>query len=82
MKPSDMVYPPLALWYPPLLLDFLPSNSFSSSNLTHLYINVETFGDCLYLLDGRLKKLTTFCVNVYHMDRFSDAVYNMVSFYK
>ncbi|CAM4894187.1 unnamed protein product [Rotaria socialis] len=37
--------------------------TFSSSTLTQLYINVETFNDCLYLLDGRFKQLHRFYVN-------------------
>ncbi|CAF4194349.1 unnamed protein product, partial [Rotaria sordida] len=41
--------------YPGLSLCYLPSTTFSSPILTHLYINVKTFDDCLYLLDGRLR---------------------------
>ncbi|CAF4151365.1 unnamed protein product, partial [Rotaria sordida] len=63
--------------YPGLSLCYLPSTTFSSSILTHLYINVETFDDCLYLLDGRLRKLTTLCVNVYSIDEYSEIVHNM-----
>ncbi|CAF1259837.1 unnamed protein product [Adineta steineri] len=77
MKPSVMLYPNISLYYPPLSLCYSPSTSFSSPILTHLYINVETFDDCLYLLDGRLSKLTTLCVNVYHMDTFDGYVHNM-----
>lgn len=29
--------------------------AFFSSNLTELHINVDTFTDCLFLLDGRFK---------------------------
>ncbi|CAF1591186.1 unnamed protein product, partial [Adineta steineri] len=70
MKPSVMSYPPLSLCYS-------PSTTFSSPILTHLYINVENFDDCLYLLDGRFGELTTLCVNVYHMDTFEGIVHNM-----
>ncbi|CAF4076435.1 unnamed protein product [Rotaria magnacalcarata] len=53
-------------------------------NLTHLNIigpnimlcPVENFDDCLYLLDGRLKQLTTFNVNVYSIDTSSTIVHN------
>ena len=38
--------------------------TFSSSTLTKLCINVYNFNDCLALLDGRLKQLTTFIVQV------------------
>ncbi|CAF0968341.1 unnamed protein product [Adineta steineri] len=82
MEPCVISYLPLSFWYPPLSLDYLPSTSFSSPILTHLNINVDTFDDCLHLLDGRFRKLTTLCVNVFHMYRFSDAVYNTVGFYK
>ncbi|CAF0807461.1 unnamed protein product [Adineta steineri] len=77
MKPSVMSYPHLPLCYPPLSLCYLPATSFSSSILTHLYINVQNLNDCFYVLDGRLKKLTTLCVNVYHMDTFEEIVHNM-----
>ncbi|CAF1211017.1 unnamed protein product [Adineta steineri] len=70
MEPSVMSNPPLSLCY-------LPSTSFSSPILTHLNINVETFDDCFYLLDGRLRELTTLCVDVYHIDTFEEIVHNM-----
>ncbi|CAF1371554.1 unnamed protein product [Adineta steineri] len=76
-EPSVVLYPYLSLYYPPLSLFNLPSTTFSSPILTHLYINVETFADCLYLLDGRLRKLTTLCVIVHHMNTFSETVHNM-----
>ncbi|CAF0921931.1 unnamed protein product [Adineta steineri] len=61
IEPSVMLYPPLSLHY-------LPSTTFSSPILTHLYININGLHDCLCLLDGRLPKLTTLCVNVYNID--------------
>ncbi|CAF2163161.1 unnamed protein product [Rotaria magnacalcarata] len=39
------------------------------------YFTVENFDDCLYLLDGRLKQLTTFNVNVYSIDTSSTIVH-------
>ncbi|CAM2727821.1 unnamed protein product [Rotaria socialis] len=54
----------------------LPSTTFYSSILTHLCIMVETFDDCLYLLDGRLKQLTIFNVTVYSIDSSSTIVHN------
>ncbi|CAF1143422.1 unnamed protein product [Adineta steineri] len=77
VKPSSVSHPRLSLCYPPLSLCHLPSTTFSSPILTHLYINVETLEDCFYLLDGRLRKLTTLCVNVYLMDTFEEIVHNM-----
>ncbi|CAF3378951.1 unnamed protein product [Rotaria socialis] len=59
-----------------LSLRDLPSTTFYSSILTHLSIMVQTFDDCLYLLDGRLKQLTSFNVNVYSIDSFSTIVQN------
>jgi hypothetical protein len=72
---------PSVVSYPPLSLCHLPSTTFSSPILTHLYINVVTFDDCLYLLDGRLKQLTTLFVTVY-IDTSSCIIHNMVSLYK
>jgi hypothetical protein len=63
--------------YPGLILHGLPSNTFSSSILTYLNINVLNFIDCLYLLDGRLKQLRTFIVRFHFMDIDSLLVSNM-----
>ncbi len=41
-----------------------PSTSCTSSTLTKLKVNVATFNDCLYLLDGRLKYLSTLIIDV------------------
>ncbi|CAF0789895.1 unnamed protein product [Adineta steineri] len=68
---------PSVVSYPHLSLCCLPSTSFSSPILTHLYINVQDFDDCLFLLDGRLSKLTTLCIVVYHMDTLEKIVHNM-----
>jgi hypothetical protein len=82
LKNLSVIEPSVMSCYPGLSLCDLPSTTFSSPILTHLYINVKTFDDCLYLLDGRLRKLTTLCVNVYSIDTSSGIVHNMVSFYK
>ncbi|CAF1504685.1 unnamed protein product, partial [Rotaria sordida] len=63
--------------YPGLSLRDLPFTTFSSPILTHLYIHVDNFDDCLYLLDGRLRKLTTLCVTVYTVKSSSEIVHNM-----
>ena len=42
----------------------LPRTSCMSSNLTQLKINVESFLECLYLLDGRLHSLSKLIINV------------------
>ncbi|CAF0953342.1 unnamed protein product [Adineta steineri] len=65
--------------YRPLSIRYLSTNTFSSSNLTYLCLNVETFDDCLGLLDGRLKQLTTFIVKFHRMIKNSPIVYNSVS---
>jgi hypothetical protein len=64
--------------YPGLTLHDLPPNAFSSSILTYLNIKVLNFVDCLYLLDGRLKQLSTFIVRFHFMDTDSSSVSNMV----
>ncbi|CAF0791182.1 unnamed protein product [Rotaria sordida] len=62
--------------YPGLILRDLPSTTFFSSILTHLCINTYNLDDCLYLLDGRLKQLTTLIVRIHYM-HFSSTVHNM-----
>ncbi len=42
----------------------LPKTSCVSSTLTKLNINVNTFDDCLYLLDGRLESLSTLIIDI------------------
>jgi hypothetical protein len=71
VETSNFVYPYLSICY-------LPSNTFSSSTLTYLCINVKTFSDCLCLLDGRLKQLTTFIVRAYYIDKDSSMVHRLV----
>ena len=66
-------------YVPGLSLCNLPSTTFYSAILTHLCMNVATLDDCLYLLDGRLKRLTTFNVTVYSIDNSSTIVHNMVN---
>ncbi len=48
------------------LLSFsnLPSTTFVSSTLTKLSAAVNDFEDCLCLLDGRLKQLSSFTVTI------------------
>ncbi len=60
------------------LCDF-PSTTFYSSTLTKLCIEVENFGDCLCLLDGRIKQLNTFIVVINDIDNHSSVVHNIVS---
>ncbi|CAF0787306.1 unnamed protein product [Adineta steineri] len=74
---TSNIMEPSVVSYPHLSLCCLPSTSFSSPILTHLYINVQDFDDCLFLLDGRLSKLTTLCIVVYHMDTLEKIVHNM-----
>ena len=38
--------------------------SLSSSTLTKLNISVDSFDDCLYLLDGRFKSLSTLVIKI------------------
>ena len=40
------------------------SSSHISSTLTKLIINVTTFSDCLYLLDGSLESLTALIIDI------------------
>ncbi|CAF3108996.1 unnamed protein product [Rotaria sp. Silwood2] len=63
-------------FFPPLVLRNLPSTTFFSSTLNKLYINLMTYDDCLALLDGRLKQLTTLIVTIDKME-YSSNVYNL-----
>ncbi|CAF4092679.1 unnamed protein product, partial [Rotaria sp. Silwood2] len=63
--------------YPPLSLCNSPSTIFFSSTLTHLCIKVHTLDDCLYLLDGRLKQLTTFIIRISDRSKSSSIIHNM-----
>ncbi|CAF4706241.1 unnamed protein product, partial [Rotaria sp. Silwood2] len=63
--------------YSLLSLRNLPLTTCSSSILYKLCINLNCFEDCLALLDGRLKQLTTFIVNIDSTDYHSSIVYNI-----
>lgn len=65
--------------YPPLSLHHLSSNTFFSLILTKLCINLATFDDCLSLLDGRLKQLSTFITEVSTIHNPSSVDLNGVS---
>ncbi|CAF1582141.1 unnamed protein product, partial [Adineta steineri] len=54
----------------------LAFTTWSSLNLTKLCVDVCRFDDCFALLDGRLKQLNTFIVDIYHTNELS-SVYNM-----
>ncbi|CAF3287223.1 unnamed protein product [Rotaria sp. Silwood2] len=45
----------------------ITSTSCVSSTLTKLNIEVNTFDNCLYLLDGRLQCLSTFIINIFEI---------------
>ncbi|CAF1379209.1 unnamed protein product [Rotaria sordida] len=63
-------------FFPPLVLRNLPSTTFFSSTLNKLYIDLMTYDDCLALLDGRLKQLTTLIVTIDKIE-YSSNVYNL-----
>lgn len=54
--------------YPAFSLCFLPSNTFSSSTLTYLCINMINWVDFLCLPDGCLKQSKTLIVDVATME--------------
>ncbi|CAF0957244.1 unnamed protein product [Rotaria sordida] len=62
--------------YPRLSLRNLPPMTFSSSTLTKLHINVNDFNDVRALLDGRLKQLTTFIVQVEYISDWISTSHN------
>ncbi|CAF3001057.1 unnamed protein product [Rotaria sp. Silwood2] len=51
-----------------LSLRNLPLTAYSSSTICKLCVHVNRFEDCLALLDGRLKQLTTFIVTIENHD--------------
>jgi hypothetical protein len=59
--------------------DHPPLPSFRSSTLRILNLRLQTFDDCLYLLDGRFNQLHTLIVDLAHLHR-SDKILNQVSF--
>ncbi|CAF1039397.1 unnamed protein product [Adineta ricciae] len=65
---------------PLLSLIDLPSNTFHSSILTYLSIDVCSLDDCLHLLDGRLKQLTTLNVRISYIDSSLAIIHNMRSY--
>lgn len=50
--------------HPRLVISYLPPIKSFLPNIIHLSINVDTWDDCLYLLDGRLVFLRTLRVRV------------------
>jgi hypothetical protein len=50
-----------------------------STTLTKLKINVEAFGDCLYLLDGRFTSLSTLLIHVQDITSAISIINNTVS---
>ncbi len=57
----------------------LSSTNFKPSTLTELKVNVETFDDCLYLLDGRFNCLSTLIINIEIISSTSGTIDNTVS---
>ena len=64
----------------PLISLELTSEKIFSSTLTKLCINIFEFTDCLLLLDGRLKQLTTLIVQVHTTPDDILTIRNQVSF--
>jgi hypothetical protein len=65
--------------FPSLSLRGLSSTTFCSSTLTKLCITVYNLEDCLSLLDGRLKQLSTFIVVIANVEDHSSIVHNSLS---
>jgi hypothetical protein len=62
-----------------LSVDDLASTTWLSLKLNKLCVDVCNFEDCLALLDGRLKQLTTFIVNIDSPEDDLSTIYNIVS---
>jgi len=50
-----------------------------SSTLTKLTINVNSFNDCLYLLNGSLQSLSTLIIRIKKINRSSSIIDNKVN---
>ncbi len=61
-----------------LSLRNLPLTAYSSSTICKLCVDVNRFEDCLALLDGRLKQLTTFIVTIQSYDYRTSINYKKV----
>jgi hypothetical protein len=48
----------------PIILNWEINEYFPCSNLKELHVNLKSFKDCLYLLDGRLNELEKFYVHI------------------
>ncbi len=64
---------------PPLSFSDLPSTTFVSSTLMKLSAVVNDFEDCLRLLDGRLKQLSSFTVTINYCKNSASTMPNSVS---
>jgi hypothetical protein len=62
-----------------IVLSNLPSTGCTSAYLTKLDIRVNTFDDCLYLLDGRLECLSTLIIVISKIFSSSSNIVNTVS---
>jgi hypothetical protein len=60
------------------VVDFYLLVIYLRLNGTKLCVDVCRFDDCFALLDGRLKQLNTFIVNIDYTDDALSSVYNMV----
>jgi hypothetical protein len=67
------------LHYRRTICTFDLSMNCMSSTLTKLKINVKTFDDCLYLLDGRLDTLSKLIIHVKRISHTSRIIDNTVS---
>jgi hypothetical protein len=50
-----------------------------SSTVTKLRVNVNTFDDCLFLLNGSIESLSTLIIRIYKIKRSSSKIDNTVS---
>lgn len=64
-----------------ILSFYVSSPPIFSSNLLELHVNLNTFTDCLYLLDGRSKQLRKFYVNISGITPSHLVIDNQVNYY-
>ena len=76
----SFMYSPSKMYHQCLFFDTLPS-SLISSTLLELYVYVNTFNQCLYLLDGRFKQLRKFHVQIDIIRDSTVTLDNKVTYY-
>jgi hypothetical protein len=58
-----------------------PPLTVISTNLLELHVCLDTFQDCLYLLDGRFNQLHTLCADIFYIHSSRLTIKNEVEYF-